>query len=241
MGGPNPTSFGGETGNGRVLDAYNRAGNYGNDYGTRRHRFIATAVYELPFGKGKAFAGNAGRLKDLVIGGWELSTIITAQTGPYETAYFNGADPSGTGSGFYRSQRPDFVGNAVPANQSAAQWFVASAFACPGQKATTTFSCTIGGNPATSLAPIGRFGNEGVGVLLGPGLFNTSMGFAKSINIAERLQVKLNASFTNIFDRTNYTDPNMNLGSSSFGKITSATGTEFGGARTGQVGVRIQF
>ena len=241
VGGPNPTSFGGETGNGRVLDAYDRSGNRGNDYGTRRHRFISTAVYELPFGRGKKFAGGVSRLADLAIGGWQISTIVLAQTGPFETPYFSGADPSGTGSGGYRNQRPDFVGNPIPANQSVDQWFVASAFACPGQAVSATFKCSIGSNPAKDLAPIGRFGNAGVGILQGPGTFNTSMGFGKSIAVGERIHVKLNGSFTNIFDHTNYADPGLNLGSSSFGKITKAASAEFGGARTGQVGVRVEF
>ena len=241
VGGPNPTSFGGETGNGRVLDAYDRANSRGNDYGTRRHRFIATGVYELPFGKGKKYAASASRLSDALVGGWQISTIFLAQTGAYVTPYFSGADPSGTGAGGYRNQRADLVGNPVASNQSATQWLVGGAFACPGQAVTPTFKCNIGANPATTLAPIGRFGNQGVGIATGPGLVNTSMGFAKSFAVWERVRVKLSGSFTNIFDRTNYADPSTNLGSSSFGTITRATGAEFGGARTGQVGVRIEF
>ena len=241
VGGPNPTSFGGETGNGRVLDAYDRTNSRGNDYRTRRHRFVATGVYDLPIGKGKKYAGGSSRAMDALVGGWQISTIFLAQTGPYETAYFSGADPSGTGSGGYRNQRPDLVGNPVASNQSATQWFVVSAYACPGQPAGAKFACTIGANPATSLAPLGRFGNEGVGGLVGPGTLNTSMGFSKSFAIWERVRVKLNGSFTNIFDRTNYADPSLKLTSSSFGTITSAARSEFGGARTGQVGVRIEF
>ena len=239
-GGPSPTTFGGETGNGRVLDAYNRAGSRGDDYGTRRHHFVATGVYDVPFGKGKKFGGSS-RMMDALVGGWQISTIFVAQTGPYLTPYFNGGDPSGTGSGGYRNQHPDLTGNPVPSTQNPDRWIVASAFACPGQAATATFKCNIGLNPASSLAPIGRFGNQGTGIILGPGLLNTSMGFGKSFAIWERVRVRLNGSFTNIFDRTNYATPSTNLGSSSFGKITRATSAEFGGARTGQVGVRIEF
>jgi len=242
VGGPNPTSFAGETGGGRILDSYDRSANRGDVYGTRRHRLIATALYDLPFGKGRQFASGSGRMMDALIGGWQLSVIMSAQTGAYLTPYFSGADPSGTGSGNSRNQRPDWVGNAVPTNQSASSYFLASAFACPGQPVSTgSFKCTVGANPATDLAPIGRFGNAGVGILEGPGLVNTSMGFAKSFSIFERMKVRVNASFTNIFDRINYSDPNLNLKSAAFGTITSAVRTEFGGARTGQVGARIEF
>ncbi len=60
-GGPNPTGFGGETGNGRIMDSLDRAGSRGNDYATRRHRFISTAVYELPFGTGKKYLSTSSR------------------------------------------------------------------------------------------------------------------------------------------------------------------------------------
>lgn len=107
--GSDPTSFGGETGNGRIMDAYNRDANWGNVYGTRRHRFVGTALYELPFGRGRTFLNNTNGLVNGVLGGWHVSTILVLQTGDYETPYFDGGDPSGTGSGFYRDQRPDRV------------------------------------------------------------------------------------------------------------------------------------
>lgn len=99
----------------------------------------------------------------------------------------------------------------------------------------------IRSHPATTLAPIGRFGNSGIGIVKGPARVYTSMGLAKSFAVFERVRVKLNGSFTNIFDRTNYADSNTNLGSFSFEKITPVAKAEFGGARTGQVGGRIEF
>lgn len=236
------TSFAGETGGGRVTDAFNRQGNYGNDYGTRRNRFIATAVWDLPFGRGKAIGSGSNRLVDALIGGWQISTIFLAQSGPWDTPYVGGIDPSGTGSGFYRNQWPDISGNPIPSNQNRNSWAVANAFACPGQSPSASgFTCSIGINPAKDLKPIGRFGNSGVGIFEGPGTLNTSMGFAKSFSVWERLKVRLSGTFTNIFDVTNLADPILSLKNGSFGKITSATAAEFGGARTGQVGVRIEF
>ncbi len=47
-------------------------------------RFVASYVYQLPFGRGKKFAGGVNRAEDLAIGGWEVSGITTFQTGfPY--------------------------------------------------------------------------------------------------------------------------------------------------------------
>ena len=246
IGGPNPSSFGGETGGGRNLDAFNRAGSRGDVYGTRRYRFISTALYDLPVGHGRAYLGGANRIANALIVGWQLSTIFLAQSGPYETPYFNGGDPSGTGSGTYRSQRPDRIGDSTPSNQSRDNWINGSAFTCPGQAPSTgRFTCKIGLNPKTDLAPIGRFGNSGVGIVEGPGTVSLSAGLGKAFAIHERLNVRISASFTNILNHTNLADPILNLGNANFGKITSAVSTsfagDFGGARTGQVGVRIEF
>ena len=242
-GGPNPSGFGDETGNGRVMDSLNRAANRGNDYATRRHRLISSYLYELPFGHGRAFAANANRFVDAVIGGWQWSGIFTAQSGPYMTPVEgSGYDPSGTGSGTYRTQRPDIVANAIPSNQNRDNWITRSAFVCAGQSVgALQFNCGIGVNPARDLAPIGRFGNAGVGIIEGPGTVNLSSGLAKYFRINERLRAGVEATFTNILNHTNLADPNLNITSGSFGKITSARAADFGGSRTGQVAVRFQF
>ena len=105
-----------------------------------------------------------GRL-DAVLGGWRVSTILLLQTGPWMTPYFDGGDPSGTGSGFYRSQRPDRVATGTVANQSVNQWVDRNAFVCPGRPPVRRpFNCNVGINPASD-PPIGRFGNSGVGIL----------------------------------------------------------------------------
>lgn len=243
VGGPNPSEFAGETGNGRIMDSLNRSENRGNNYGTRRHRFISTAVYELPFGRGKRFANNVGRAGNALIGGWRLSTIFLIQSGPWMTPFFSGGDPSGTGSGLYRTQRPDRVGVGTVSNPNVNQWVDRTAFVCPGQAvgSPNQFNCNIGINPASDLAPIGRFGNSGVGFLQGPGTINLSMGFGKSFDLGERIKMKLEGTYTNLPNYINYADPRLNITNSAFGQITAERAADFGGHRTGQVGIRIEF
>ena len=245
IGGPNPSSFGGETGNGRIMDSLNRSENRANDYATRRHRFVSTAVYELPVGKGRSFMSHANPLVDAVLGGWRVSSILVLQTGPYVTPYFSGGDPSGTGSGFYRSQRPDRVASGTLSNPTANLWLDRNAFICPGRVAgaSNQFNCSVGINPASDLAPIGRFGNSGIGIATGPGTINLSMGFGKTFAIGDRLRAKIEGSFTNLPDHVNLADPSLRITSSTFGKITSERDqrADFGGHRTGQIGVRLEF
>ena len=64
---------------------------------------------------------------------------------------------------------------------------------------------------------------------------------SKSFKLAERATLRLEGSFTNAPNLTNLGDPNLNIADSNFGRITGARGVDFGGGRTGQVSMRLQF
>jgi hypothetical protein len=237
-------SFAGENAGGRSEDLYDLKAEYGPVWGTRKFRSLTTAVYELPFGRGRHFMANANRFADGVFGGWRLSNILLLQSGPFETPYFTSGDPSGTGSGVYegRPQHPDRVRNGSLSNPTASQWFDPTAFVCPGTPGWTLGTpCTIGDNPATDLAPIGRFGNSGIGIVTGPGTVNLSTALGKSFLITERVKVKIEGSFTNVFNHVNLADPINDISNPSFGQITAARGSDFGGYRTGQISGRVEF
>jgi len=239
--GPNATGFIGETGGGRAADLYNRRAEYGNDYATRRHRSISTVVYELPVGRGKQFANSIHPALDQVIGGWQFSSIFLAQTGPFLTPTVGSVDPSGSGSGLSRTQHPDRIADGNISNRTWFQWFDQNAFVCPGLNTRVAGQCRIGVNPARDAAPIGRFGTAGVGILRGPGTINLSLGLTKAFRITERVKLEAGASFTNVANHTNFADPQMNVTSTAFGRITSARSSELGGSRTGQVSMRLSF
>ena len=269
--GPAGTGFGGEGGGERATSILNRHVDFGNVYGTRRLRWNTTLLYDLPFGRGKQFGANISRAADLIAGGWRFSSILTVQTGPFETPYFpdGQGDPSGTGSGLdgsygngtgsfdggHRNQHADRVNGASlnPTNKNRMNWINAAAFACPGDSAWTVGNpCTTGSgytpqsngtfkaNGPVPL-PIGRFGNSQVGSVEGAGLFNLSSGLSKTFSLTDRLKVKAEGTFTNVLNHTNLGDPNMDLSSSSFGLISSTIGSDFGGARTGQISLRAEF
>jgi hypothetical protein len=255
--GPNSTSFSGENGGGRATSILDMRADYGENYGTRRHRWNTTAVYDLPFGRGKQFGSSMPRIADVLVGGWRLSSILLVQTGDHETPYFPAGqgDPSGTGSGLtssntgfdpgHRTQHADVVSGVSASNfsgKSRAGWVNPKAFTCPGATNWTVGNpCTTGGGNVGDLAPIGRFGNAQVGSVTGPGMINLSTGLSKSVAITERLRLKAEGTFTNVLNHTNLGDPNMNLSSGSFGSITSSSGIDQGGNRTGQVSMRLEF
>ena len=242
--GPNPQgSFAGENAGARSMDLYDLKAEYGPVWGTRKFRSLTTAVYELPFGRGRHFMSNANRFADAILGGWRLSNIFLLQSGAFETPYFPSGDPSGTGSAFEsRPQHPDRVANGSVSNPSASEWFNPSAFVCPATPGWSVGqACTIGDNPSTDLAPIGRFGNAGVGIVNGPGTVNLSTALGKSFLITERVRLKIEGSFTNIFNHVNLADPVNDITNPSFGQITAARLSDFGGYRTGQISARIEF
>lgn len=233
--GPASTGWAGATGGGRVTNSLDRAADRGDFYATRRHRFTTTAFYELPVGRGRKFGQNWNRWADAIGGGWHLSTILLIQTGPYLTPTFTGGDPSGTNAPVRGSMRPDRVGDGNLENPTASLYFDRGAFVCPGRIAGSAdqFNCNV--------APIGRFGNAGVGILEGPGTVNLSLGMGKDFALTERFRLRLEGTFTNLPNHPNLADPGTNISAVNFGVVTSARGGDSGGNRVGQVSMRIEF
>jgi hypothetical protein len=246
--GSNSSSFQSENGDNSSHSTYlyDRHLDYGNVNGTRHQRWNTTGVYELPFGRGRSLGGNANRFENAMIGGWQLSGIFLWQTGPYLSAHIpsSDADPSGTGSGklYGSDQRPDIVGKIRPAHQNRNEWVNPQAFACPSNTGYTAASyagnaCGVG----VTSAPIGRFGNEHIGDIVGPGTVNLSGGLSKRIAITENVHLRAEGTFTNVLNHTNLNDPQLDITNPNFGKITSARGSDFGGNRTGQISMRLEF
>ncbi len=241
--GSNPASFSDEQGGYYATWAGNRALDYGNVTATRRNRLLLTGIADVPLGRGRHFGGTMPRFLDAAVGGWQVTNIFVWQTGPYLTPFLPAgtADPSGTGSGslYGRPQRPDLVARGNTSSQSRRQWFNTAAFACPGGGgfATLQTGCTTGINAA----PIGRFGTEAVGSVEGPGTVNLSSGVNKTIALTERLHLRAEGTFTNVLNHTNLTDPVLDVTNAAFGAITQARGSDFGGNRTGQASLELEF
>lgn len=253
--GPNNNSgFAAENGGQRTSYGHDANVDFGQVYGTRRNRWNTTAVYELPFGRGRQFGGGMSRWEDMAVGGWQLSGIFLRQSGPYLTPYFPGGsiDPSGTGSGLTsnfqggaypaRSQKPDRIASAVPHGQGRNNWINKAAFVCPGEP-NWQFgdTCNIGSGEAGAPGPIGRFGDAQIGSVEGPGTVNLSAGLSKSFAITERVRLRAEGTFTNVLNHTNLGDPNLNLATANYGTITTPRGSDFAGSRTGQVSMRLDF
>jgi hypothetical protein len=222
-----PTGGQGDNG-GNVLNYYNIAADYGDAIFTRRHRFVSTFVYDLPFGRGKKYANTISRAANLVVGGWGVTGVTLAQSGEYLTPYFPSSlsDPSGTfpSSRSVSIQRPDCSAGKTGflSNPTTADYFDRSAFTVPGSN-------------------IGRFGSCGVGILRGPGTVTYSMSVGKTFSLSDRFGIRYEAQFANLFNVVNRDVPNLNVASSSFGLIGQSQQTEQAGPRTIQMMLRLLF
>jgi hypothetical protein len=169
-----------------------------------RHNFTTNAVYELPFGPGKAYLNGAGALGKLV-GGWELSGIGTFHTGHPLTVSMNlpGADtfllPDGNDQ---TNQRPDIV-PGVPL-------YVPGGGKLPQGSSVRTPSINLlafQAPPVDSNGNFTRFGNAPNGIGRALNIWQVDFVLTKETKLSERVAMEFAVQAFNIFNHTQLGDP----------------------------------
>jgi trimeric autotransporter adhesin len=167
-----------------------------------RHQFRFFSVYELPFGEHHRY-GTHGWAEH-VLGNWRLQNIVTWQTGTPVTAYLGGtAADNGTGASF--SLRAEQVGDP-------------NVSICGGTP-TGFFNTAAFTTPAST-----QYGNESRGAIEGPCKFSWNASLAKSFRFGpqERHHLDIRWEVQNFSNTPNFSGLSTTLGSSSFGRVTSA-------------------
>jgi hypothetical protein len=178
-----------------------------------RHRFVSSILYELPFGEGKPFAQTG--VGSAILGGWQISTIITKSSGFPRTAYV-GTDRSNTGGG---QDRPNVTGldPDLPGDQqTTARWFNTDAFA---------------------LQQVGTFGNAGRNTFFGPGIFNVDASIIRNFRMLGNKTLQFRLEAFNALNNPIWNDPNTTLTSPLYGSITSTRKS----MRELQIGLKFVF
>jgi hypothetical protein len=168
-----------------------------------RHRFVASYVYQLPLGRGKAVGGGSNAV-DKLIGGWQVTGVTSFQSGFRLT-------PTG-GSAQIGGRRINPANRFGPGNDSELRSNIRNQPTLFPYFRTQDFAA----------APTGNVGNGGRGTISGPGLNNWDLGLMKNTPINERVMTQLRAEFFNIFNHAQFTALNVNVDSPSFGRITNA-------------------
>ena len=198
------------------------------------HATVTVINYPLPFGRNRQFLSAMPRVPEVLVGGWNFSSIFHAQSGDHLTPTYTGYDSAGTG---ILTGQPDIIGN--PNGPKTKQmWFNAAAFAYPGASPLSPLTPPSG--------PIGRYGNAGVGDITGPADWQEDLGLRKVISV-ESLRLKIDPFVlaTNVFNHPNLADPAVAISApTTVGTITGlradsdASGLEM---RVLQLGVRVEF
>jgi outer membrane receptor protein involved in Fe transport len=196
-----------------IQNPRNVAADYGLSNFNYKHRFTFSSVYDLPFGRGRKFLSNANAFENAVAGGWQTTSIVTAQSGaPFSVSL---ATPTANTGTFTRPNRI-CDGNLPSDQQSINMWYNTSCFVAP---------------------PVYTFGNTGRNVLIGPGLVTWDLGADKDFALTERFGLQFRSEFFNVLNHPNFGLPNGSIGSAAAGTIT----TEITNARQIQFALRLHF
>jgi hypothetical protein len=161
-----------------------------------RHRLVFSYLYELPFGPGKRFLGDASGVVNQIAGGWQFGGITTLSTGNWFTII----DGNGNFANSDGQQRPDLIANPHATPCVAATFFNTCAFADP---------------------MLGSPGNVGRNTIQGPGYQVWDFSLFKHFHLTERMNLEFRAEFFNMFNHPNLefakSGPQNSINTTTFG------------------------
>ncbi len=191
-----------------------------------RNNVTVSAVYELPFGPGKHFMNSSGVL-GRIVGGWQMSSIGLWHTGhPLTITMINFSPDQLPDGNDQTTQRPDLVpgvpiflpggvhDHTLPINPAA---FAPPPLA-PGGVADAS------GNCVDTCGLISRFGDAPNGLIRALNTWQIDLALTKETKLTERVSMEFGAQVFNIFNHTQYGDPNPNNLSFDYTQPTDSLG-----------------
>jgi Carboxypeptidase regulatory-like domain/TonB-dependent Receptor Plug Domain len=191
-----------------ISNPYDRSYDNGPGVYDRTHIGLVNFIYKLPF-----FENTSNRMTKALLGGWELSGIITMQTGlPLYITQGGSQGSNGLANG---TNRPNYSGN-ISYPKSVDQWFSTSSFSAPA---------------------VGAWGTAPRGVGRGPGRDNWNTSLFKSFVFNERgSRVEFRAESFNTWNHTQFRNVSTTFTASDFGQVTSVWDP-----RVFQLGLKVLF
>jgi hypothetical protein len=177
----------------------------------RTHRLAVTAVYELPFGKGKRIGNSWKGFGSKLAGGWQVSGIYQGQSGPalgFGNAIFTG----------------NLANIPLPSSQRTVdRWFNIEA----GFERNS--AAQLGSNLQTLSTRFSGIRAHGVN--------NWDLAIIKNTAIKEGVTLQFRAEGINALNHAQFLAPNTTPSSSAFGQVTA----EWSSPRTIQFALKILF
>jgi hypothetical protein len=192
----------------RVSNPFDRSYDDGPSLFDRTHIFIANFVYKLPILK-----NSSDKVLKSVLGGWELSGIVTEETGVPQNVTLGG---NAGGNGLPNSTNRPNLSGGISYPKTADSWFTGS-FSAPA---------------------LGQWGNTPKRNVRGPGRNNFNLSLFKSFTLNEARGSRFELRFEgfNVFNHTQFNGVSTSFTAGNFGKITSAFD-----ARDIQIGAKLYF
>jgi len=193
-------------GNFGPLNPLDHSRDRGNSSLDHRHLFTANAIWDLPFGRGKAYGGDASGGLEKIIGGWQANVIFSGQTGQHFSVGASG--PSGDtvsvliGDPFSGAPAGRFLNPAAFASPS-------TNALDPGFAGTTCVTNLVGN--------LVCFGNTGRNQFTGPGFFRTDFSLFKNTSVTEQVKFQFGLEFFNLFNHDNQVIPQNFSSNGDFG------------------------
>ncbi|MGA7593274.1 MAG: hypothetical protein WBW02_22395, partial [Candidatus Sulfotelmatobacter sp.] len=185
-----------------------------------KHNISASVIYDLPFGKGRAFGGNWSGVTNTVLGNWEVDVIERVLSG-FPIFVFNSVDNSGVNfnQGGNNYNRPDQVCNPDSGPNSLSEFFNTSCFA--------------------QAAP-GKLGDASRTPVYGPDFVNTDFSAIKHFILPYRdgMRLDFRAEFFNVFNHAQFGLPGADISTpATFGVINSTVNNP----RVAQFALKLNF
>jgi hypothetical protein len=198
-----------------LSNPYNRAYDIGPSLFDRSHIASINFVYQPPI-----FRGSSNRVLKSALGGWEVSGIVTAETGAPVAdngGHYISLGGAQSSNGLAKGTNRPNVNGPVAYPETVDAWFDKSALSTPA---------------------IGQWGNLGKGAIRGPGRDNWNLALFKTFVFREERGSQLEFRFEtfNTFNHTQFKDVSTSFAASNFGAVTSAWDP-----RTLQLGLKLRF
>jgi Carboxypeptidase regulatory-like domain len=211
----------------------------------RTHVIASNVTYELPFGSNHTFLANAPGWAQRIIGGWQLSSLTSWQSGAPLSFNVSMAPPNANSVGtlyYSATNTVDQVG-ALPKGEVVKGNNFVSFFNDLGTKKapfptfgadtatlqgvyTNQVLVDANGNVIMQNPNSGAVGTMtgNSSVIRGPGMLSFNGALTKSVRISETKTFTLRADVVNLLNKPQWGNPNTNINGTTFGRITSVVG-----------------
>ncbi len=162
-------------------------------------RLVSSVLYDIPLGKGRQM-NIQNPVANALVGGWQVGSIFTYQSGFPLTISANARDTSNIGAGFDRPNAVPGVDPVLPRDRQTTEHFFNSAAYFP--------------------QAFGTFGNVGRNTMIGPRILNIDASLIKDFKFTETKLLQFRWELFNSLNHPNWGSPNSNFFSGGFGTIS---------------------